>query len=53
MPHIVNAIDEWIVAGVRHGEPVTAEVNNVNVTIFIDAGPGDIKHIVRLEGQPR
>lgn len=50
--YIVNAVDEWIVAAVAHGQPVGTEPQDVYVFILVDIVPGDVQHVVQLQWKP-
>lgn len=50
--HVINAIDERVIAAVRHGKPITTQPNDVDVPVFVDLGPRYIEDIVSLQRKP-
>lgn len=50
--YIINAINERIVTAVAHSKPITAEENQIYVSIFVDRFPGDLEDVVQLQWEP-
>lgn len=50
--HVINAVDERIIATVAHGQPIKTEPYNIDVSVAVDLGEDVLQDVVRLQRKP-